>query len=60
MVRDKHLGIKVDEELHYKLGYIAEYEGRSNAGQIIHYIREGIRAFEKEHGGIERQKNDEQ
>ncbi len=26
---NKHLGIEIDPELHYKLHYIAKYEGRS-------------------------------
>ena len=29
MKRDKHLGIRMDSQLHKKLVYIAEYEGRS-------------------------------
>ena len=36
---NKHLGIEVDPELHYKLRYIAKYEGRSANGQILYLIR---------------------
>ena len=50
--KNKHLGIEVDPELHFKLRYIAKYEGRSANGQILHLIRQFIRAFEKENGEI--------
>lgn len=53
MIRDKHLGIKIDNELHYKMKYVADYDGRSVSGQIIHYLRKGVREFEKENGEIE-------
>ena len=44
---NKHLGIEVDPELHYKLHYIAKYEGRSANGQILYLIRKCIREFEE-------------
>lgn len=50
--QNKHLGIEIDPELHYKLHYIAKYEGRSGNGQILHLIRQCIRAFESEQGHI--------
>ena len=50
---NKHLGIEVDQELHYKLHYIAKYEGRSGNSQILYLIRQYIGAFETEHGMIE-------
>ncbi len=50
---NKHLGIEVDKDLHFKLHYIAKYEGRSGNGQILYLIKEYIRKFEKEHGEIE-------
>ena len=31
--KDKHLGIVINSELHRKLGYISDYEGRSMSGQ---------------------------
>ncbi len=49
---NKHLGIEVDPELHYKLHYIAKYEGRSGNGQILHLIRQCIRDFEASNGKI--------
>lgn len=49
---NKHLGIEVDRELHYKLHYISKYEGRSANGQILYLIRQCIKEFEKENGEI--------
>lgn len=50
--KNKHLGIEVESELHYKLHYIAKYEGRSANGQILYLIRKCIREFEKSEGEI--------
>ena len=50
---NKHLGIEVDPELHYKLHYLADYEGRSANGEILYLIRQAIREFEKKEGAIE-------
>lgn len=50
---NKHLGIEVNPELHYKLHYISKYEGRSANGQILYLIRQCIKEFEKENGKIE-------
>ncbi len=49
---NKHLGIHINNEMHYKLHYIAKYEGRSGNGQILYLVNECIRKFEKEHGEI--------
>ena len=49
---NKHLGIEIDPELHYKLRYIAKYEGRSGNGQILYLIRQEIKEFEKMDGEI--------
>ena len=50
--KNKHLGIEIDPELHYKMHFIAKYEGRSGNGQILYLIRKCIREFEQEHGEI--------
>ena len=50
---DKHLGLRIDSELHYKLHYISQYEGRSANGEVIYLIRKAIEEFEKQHGRIE-------
>ena len=49
---NKHLGIEIDPELHYKLHYISKYYGRSANGQILFLIRQAIKSFEKEKAGI--------
>ena len=50
---NKHIGIEVDPELHYKLHYISKYEGRSANGQILYLIRQCIQEFERREGVIE-------
>jgi hypothetical protein len=50
--RNKHLGIEVDPELHFKLHYISKYEGRSANGQILYLIRQCIKDFEQAEGEI--------
>ena len=49
---NKHLGIEVDPELHFKLHYISKYEGRSANGQILYLIRQCIKEFEEKNGEI--------
>ncbi len=50
--KNKHLGIEIDPELHYKLHYISKYEGRSANGEILYLIRKEIRAYEAREGEI--------
>ena len=50
--KNKHLGIEIDPELHYKLHYISKYYGRSANGEILYLIRQEIKAFEKVEGEI--------
>ena len=49
---NKHPGIEIDPELHYKLHYIAKYKGQYANGQNIYLIRQRIREFEKSDGDI--------
>lgn len=49
---NKHLGLEIDPVLHYKLHYIARYEGRSANGQVLYLIRKCIREFEAADGEI--------
>ena len=51
--KNKHLGIEIDPELHFKLKYIAKYEGRSANGQILYLLRQYINSFEEKDGVIE-------
>jgi len=53
MKKDKHIGIIVNKELHYKLHYISKYDGRSANGQILYLIKKNIMEFEKKNGEIE-------
>lgn len=55
--KDKHLGLRIDAETHYKLHYIAQYEGRSGNGEVLYLLRKHIAAFEQEHGPIEVEKS---
>ena len=60
MNKDKHLGMKIDPESHYKLHYIAEYEGRSGNKQVLYLIRQYIKQFELQNGVIEMPKETEE
>jgi len=48
----KHIGIRVMPQVHQKLNYIAQYEGRTINGQVLYLIQSCIRAFEKANGPI--------
>ena len=56
----KHLGIRIDSDIHYKLHYIAKYEGRSGNGQILYLIKKCIKNFEEKNGKIEINDNNEE
>ena len=43
---------RVPAEVHRKLKYIAEYEGRTINGQALYLMLTCIRNFEKQHGPI--------
>ncbi len=58
--KNKHLGLEIDPELHYKLHYISKYEGRSANGQILWLLRRCILEFEQENGKITVPVNEEQ
>ncbi len=48
----KSVSIRIEEEMLNKIGFVADYEGRSVNSQILVLIRESIKAFEDEHGTI--------
>lgn len=56
---NKHLGIEIDPTLHYKLHYLAKYEGRSANGEILYLIRKAIKEFEQIEGEIELPKEED-
>ena len=45
--------LRVEQELLDKLGYIAEYEGRTKNGQLVYMVNRLIEEFEEKHGPIE-------
>ena len=48
----KSVSIRIEEEMLQKIGYVADYEGRSVNSHILVLVRENIRAFEASHGVI--------
>lgn len=48
----KSVSIRIEEEMLEKIGYIAEYEGRSVNSQVLVLIRDNIKAFEESNGPI--------
>ena len=53
MEKDKHLGLHIDRELHYKLQYVSKYDGRSVSGEVLYLLRRYIADFEERNGKIE-------
>ena len=48
----RHLGLRIEAELHYKLKCIADYEGRSLSGLIHFLLQRQVRAYERARGPI--------
>jgi len=49
---NKHISIRINEEILQKFHYVSKYEDRSASGQIMYLINNCIRSFEEEHGKI--------
>ncbi len=49
----KSVSIRIEKEMLEKLGFVADYEGRSVNSHILVLIRESIAGFEQKHGKIE-------
>ncbi len=49
----KSVSIRIEEEMLRKIGFVADYEGRSVNSHILVLVRENIKAFEEEHGKID-------
>ncbi len=49
----KSVSIRIEEEMLHKIGYVADYEGRSVNSHILVLIRENIKAFEMVNGEIQ-------
>lgn len=48
----KSVSIRIEEEMLEKIGFVADYEGRSVNSHILVLVRENIAAFERLHGKI--------
>lgn len=48
----KSVSIRIEEEMFEKLGFVADYEGRSVNSHILVLIRENIKKFEEQNGEI--------
>ena len=48
----KHLSLRIDNEMLQKFKFVCEYEGRSANSQLLIFIRDAIKNFEKENGEI--------
>lgn len=48
----KSVSIRIEEEMLEKLGFVADYEGRSVNSHILVLIRESIKKFEEQNGEI--------
>ncbi len=49
----KSVSIRIEEEMLQKIGYVADYEGRSINSHVLVLIRQSIQAFEEKHGKID-------
>lgn len=49
----KSVSIRIEEEMLEKLGFVADYEGRSVNSHILVLIRENIQQHEASHGRIQ-------
>ncbi len=49
----KSVSIRIEEEMLKKIGYVADFEGRSVNSHVLVLIRENIEAFERKYGKIE-------
>ena len=45
--------LRVEQELLERLGFIAEYEGRTKNKELEQMIKKRVREFEAEHGKID-------
>ena len=50
---EKHLSLRIDEELLRRFDYVARYDDRSRNGLMLSRIKKCIVEFEKEHDRIE-------
>ena len=53
MKKEKHFNLRIDPELLAKFRCVCEYEARSMNNQLLIFVRNAVRRYEKEHGEIE-------
>lgn len=49
----RSISIRIEEEMLEKIGYVADFEGRSVNSHILVLVRQSIKEFESKHGRIE-------
>jgi hypothetical protein len=49
----KNVSIRIEEEMLKRIGYVADFEGRSINSHILVLVRQSIEAFEQKYGKIE-------
>ena len=49
----KSVSIRIEEEMLEKIGFVADYEGRSVNSHILVLIRNSIKEYEAAHGKID-------
>lgn len=49
----KSVSIRIEQEMLDKIGFVADYEGRSVNSHILVLIRENIKKYEEENGKID-------
>jgi len=49
----KSVSIRIEEEMLHKIGYVADFEGRSVNSHILVLVRDSIKSFEQNYGKIE-------
>ena len=58
--KEKHLSLRIEEELLRKFEYVARYDERSMNWMMNSMIRKMVEAFEQEHGTIDVQDKTEE
>ncbi len=49
---NKHFGLEIESDIHYKLHYISKYYDRSVNAEVIHIIRKAVKKYEDANGEI--------
>ena len=52
MKKEKHLSLRIEEDLLKRFHFVAKYNGRSANGELLYLIRRDIVQYERENGKI--------